>query len=155
VFTGDATDVEVGVAQMHLEIFDHPHSQGCVEWFAGPGLVAGCGGEQRAQQIESGAVPVLVCWRINAPVDQVDLQVWLFTVYGSEYQATAKGAPAVEVITTGGVRGMVNVESIGGALVVRHYQAVQVAGTRIEMLAKRSRAYLFHLIPVTVLSAGR
>jgi alpha-galactosidase len=45
VFAGEATDVEVGIAEMHLEVFDHSHAQGCVQWFAGPGLVAGGGGE--------------------------------------------------------------------------------------------------------------
>jgi hypothetical protein len=55
------------------------------------------------------------------------------------------------MFTTGGVRGMVNVDSMDGTLMVQHYQAVHAERTRIEMLSKGGRAYLFHLIPVTVL----
>jgi hypothetical protein len=62
-----------------------------------------------------------------------------------------KGHRAAGTFTTGGVGGMVNVESMGGTFMVQHYQAVHAERTRIEMLSKRSRAYLFHLIPVTVL----
>ena len=33
---------------------------------------------------------------INAPVEQVDLEDWLFTLSDSDYQATAKGHKAAE-----------------------------------------------------------
>ena len=85
---------------------------------------------------------------INAPVDRVDLEEWLFTLSDSEYQAAAKGHRAAGTFTENGVRGTVNVESIGGTLMVQHYHAVSAEPTRVEMLSKRSRGYVMHLIPV-------
>jgi hypothetical protein len=87
---------------------------------------------------------------INAPVEQVDLEDWLFTLSDSDYQATAKGHKAAGTVTTDGVRGMVNVESIGNVLIVQHYLKVKADSTHVEMLSERSHAYLAHLIPTSV-----
>jgi hypothetical protein len=87
---------------------------------------------------------------IKAPADQVDLEDWLFTLSDSEYQATAKGHRAAGTFTTDGVRGMVNVESIGPALIIQHYQEVHADSTRVEMLSNRSLAYVLHLLPTAV-----
>ena len=84
---------------------------------------------------------------VNVPVDRVDLEEWLFTLSDSEYQAAAKGHRAAGTFTDG-VRGTVNVESIAGTLMVQHYHAVSAEPTRVEMLSKRSRGYVMHLIPV-------
>jgi hypothetical protein len=87
---------------------------------------------------------------INAPADQVNLKDWLFTLSDSEYQAAAKGHKAAGTFTTDGVRGMVNVESIGNVLVVQHYLAVKADSNHMEMVSKRSLVYLLHLIPTHV-----
>ena len=84
---------------------------------------------------------------IDAPIDQVDLEKWLFTLSDSEYQAAAHGHRAAGTFTEDGVRGTINVESIGGTLMVQHYHEVSAEPTRVEMLSKRTRAYVFHLIP--------
>ena len=91
---------------------------------------------------------------INAPVEQVDLEDWLFTLSDSDYQATAKGHKAAGTFTTDGVRGMVNVESIGNVLIVQHYLKVKADSTYVEMLSERSHAYLAHLIPTSVWVRG-
>ena len=91
---------------------------------------------------------------INAPVEQVDLEDWLFTLSDSDYQATAKGHKAAGTFTTDGVRGMVNVESIGNVLIVRHYLKVKADSTHVEMLSERSHAYVAHLIPTSVWVRG-
>jgi hypothetical protein len=85
---------------------------------------------------------------INAPVDQVDLEEWLFTLSDSDYQAAARGHRAAGTFTEDGVRGSVNVESMGGTLMVQHYHEVSAEPTRVEMLSKRTRAYVMHLLPV-------
>ena len=46
-----------------------------------------------------------------------------------------------------GIRGTINVETIGGTLMVQHYHEVSAKPTRVEMLSKRTRGYVFHLIP--------
>ncbi len=85
---------------------------------------------------------------ISAPVDRVDLEEWLFTLSDSDYQAAARGHRAAGTFTENGVRGTVNVESMGGTLMVQHYHAVSAEPTRVEMLSTRSHAYVMHLIPV-------
>jgi hypothetical protein len=46
---------------------------------------------------------------------------------------------------------MVNVEVMGGGLIIQHYREVHAEPTRVEMLSERSRVYLLRLIPATVL----
>ena len=87
---------------------------------------------------------------LHAPVDRVDLENWLFTLSDAEYQACARGHRAAGTFVQDGVRGTVNVEAIGGHLIVQHYQEVSAKPSRVEMLSKRSRVYLFHLVPATI-----
>ena len=47
---------------------------------------------------------------IDAPIDRVDLEKWLFTLSDSEYQAAAHGHRAAGTFTEDGVRGTINVE---------------------------------------------
>ena len=87
---------------------------------------------------------------VNLPIDQVDLETWLFTLTDADYQATARGHRAAGTFIEDGVRGMVNVESIGGHLIVQHYREVSAAPSHVEMVSERSRVYLFHLVPATI-----
>ena len=43
---------------------------------------------------------------------------------------------------------MINVESIGGNLIVQHYRCVRADRSSVEMYSAASRVYLFHLVPV-------
>jgi hypothetical protein len=43
---------------------------------------------------------------------------------------------------------MVNVESVGGHLIVQHYREVHADRSSVEMYSAASRVYLFHLVPV-------
>lgn len=87
---------------------------------------------------------------IHAPADEVDLERWLFTMSDSDYQAAARGHRAAGTFTEGGRRGSVNVESIGGTLMIQHYLERDAGPARVEMLSERSDAYLFHLVRVHV-----
>jgi len=87
---------------------------------------------------------------LNVAASQVDLENWLFTLSDTEYQACARGHRAAGTFVQDGVRGMVNVEAIGGHLIVQHYQEVSAKPSYVEMLSRRSRVYLFHLVPATI-----
>lgn len=65
----------------------------------------------------------------------------------SDFQAAAKAHRVAGTFTSDGVRGMVNVESMGGTLIIQHYETVHADPTRVEMLSERSRAHVSHLIP--------
>lgn len=87
---------------------------------------------------------------LDAPSDQVDLVNWLFTLSDADYQATARGHRAAGTFVQDGVRGMVNVEAMGGHLIIQHYQEVSATPARVEMVSERSRVYLFHVVPATL-----
>ena len=45
---------------------------------------------------------------------------------------------------------MVNVESIGGSLLIQHYATQRADKDHVTMVAGASRAYLMHLVPVEI-----
>ena len=87
---------------------------------------------------------------VPVAADQIDLPHWLFTMTDREYQTVSPAHRALGTFIADGVRGMVNVEVIGGALVIQHYREVQATKSRVEMYSVRSRAYLMHVLPVSM-----
>lgn len=91
----------------------------------------------------------MISWRRRSPppLGLRDLDKWLFTLSDEDYQAASKGHRAAGGFIQDGIRGTINVETIGGTLMVQHYHEVSAKPTRVEMLSKRTRGYVFHLIP--------
>jgi hypothetical protein len=87
---------------------------------------------------------------LDAPSDGIDIEAWLFGLSDADYQACARGHHGAGVFTDEHGRGMVNVESIGGYLIVQHYRCVRADRSFVEMCSSASRVYLFHLVPVAV-----
>jgi hypothetical protein len=85
---------------------------------------------------------------LNEPSDEIDLGTWIFGLSDEDYQACAKGHHGAGVYTDEQARGMVNVESVGGHLIVQHYREVHADRSSVEMYSATSRVYLFHLVPV-------
>ena len=85
---------------------------------------------------------------LDVPTAQVDLEAWLFGLSDEEYQACARGHRAAGVFTDELGRGSINVESIGGNLIIQHYRAVRTDPSDVEMYSAASRVYLLHLAPV-------
>lgn len=71
---------------------------------------------------------------INAPVDKVDIPTWCFNLPESEYRACSPAHIAAGFTTApDGRRMSINVETIGGSLMVQHY---------VETLAERGHLIL-------------
>jgi hypothetical protein len=87
---------------------------------------------------------------VPVAADQIDLSKWLFTMTDEEYQAVASAHRALGTFVADGVRGMVNVEVMGGVLLIQHYREVQATKSHVEMYSERSRAYLMHVLPVSM-----
>jgi hypothetical protein len=85
---------------------------------------------------------------LNAPIEEIDLEGWLFGLTDADYRACAKGHQGAGVFADERGRGMINVESIGGNQIVQHYRAVHADRGSVEMYSRASRVYLFHLVPV-------
>ncbi|MDR6670977.1 hypothetical protein [Rhizobium sp. 1399] len=59
---------------------------------------------------------------INAPIEQVDIPKWCFTLPEKEYQGCSPAHIAAGFTTApDGTRMSINVETIGGSLMVQHY----------------------------------
>jgi hypothetical protein len=87
---------------------------------------------------------------LNAPIDRINLADWIFNLSDSDYQSTARAHLAAGTFNDGGTRGTINVESMGGALIIQHYREVRAEPSYVELRSDNSRAYLLHLVPVTV-----
>ena len=87
---------------------------------------------------------------IPLATQEIDLADWLFTLSEDEYGACARGHRAIGTLGGAQRTGMINVESIGGSLLIQHY-ATQVADrSHVTMVSKASRAYLMHVLPIRV-----
>ncbi len=77
----------------------------------------------------------------------VHLDDWLFNLSEKDYKAYARGHRAVG--TSGGAHfeGVVNVESMAGALIIQHYRTELLQANHVRLFSKRSPAYLMHLLP--------
>ncbi|WP_155335196.1 hypothetical protein [Acrocarpospora corrugata] len=85
---------------------------------------------------------------LRVPIESVDLENWIFTLSDEDYQAASKAHRAAGTTMYDGVRGTVNVEDIGGTLIVQHYREVSADRRHFELFSPRSRGYFFHLIPI-------
>lgn len=92
---------------------------------------------------------------LRVPAPEVDLESWIFTLSDEDYQAASPDHRAGGATVVDGVRGTVNVENIGGTLMVQHYREASSSPSGFDLLSKYSRAYLLHLIPVKASCAGR
>src|SRR5437763_12413609 len=87
---------------------------------------------------------------IDTAANTIDLGEWARTLTDAEYRRTARGHQAVGTFIDNGVLGMVNVENVGGYLMVQHYRATTLRADRVEMYSPESTAYVAHLAPVKV-----
>ncbi len=71
---------------------------------------------------------------VNAPIEKIDLPTWAFTLPDKEYQGCSPAHVAAGFTTApDGTRMSINVEIIGGSLMVQHY---------VEKLAEKDRLIL-------------
>jgi hypothetical protein len=88
--------------------------------------------------------------RIDHRADDIDLAQWLSTMTDREYQACSRSHRAAGTFREGKTFGMVNVESIGGHLLVQHYLARTAAANHVVMHSTDTRVYIMHVIPATI-----
>jgi hypothetical protein len=87
---------------------------------------------------------------INHPASRIDLMEWLSTLSDRDYQACSRSHRAAGTFREAGTLGMVNVESVGGHLLVQHYLAAKSSPNHVVMHSKNSRVYVMHLVPATI-----
>ena len=77
----------------------------------------------------------------------VHLDEWLFNLSDKDYKACAHGHRAVGTNGEAHFEGMVNVESMAGALIIQHYRTELLETNHVRLFSQKSRAYLMHLLP--------
>ena len=82
--------------------------------------------------------------------DKIHLGEWLFTMSDKDYQAASHQHRGMGTFVENGAKGMLNVESIGGVLLVQHYHEVRIGKSFVQLVSERSRAYVMHLVPVAI-----
>lgn len=87
---------------------------------------------------------------VDLPVERIDLPAWLKILSDRDYQACSPGHRAAGTFYENGVFGSVNVESVGGHLLVHHYLAEDATPARIVMRSRDTRVYVMHTAPATI-----
>jgi len=88
--------------------------------------------------------------QINVPIERIDLYEWLINITENDYKNFSKAHRAIGRTKIDNVDGMINVESIGGNLLVQHYKIKQKEKHFLVLHSQKSDAYLFHLVKVHV-----
>ena len=87
---------------------------------------------------------------VNAPKEAFNLHDWVFTLSDKDYQTTARGhIGAGSSIHSDGTQTSVNVESVGGGLLVQHYVAEVKEPDHVKMVSL-SDVYITSFIHVVV-----
>ena len=92
---------------------------------------------------------------LEVPAAEVDLGCWLFGLSDDEYQACARGHHGAGVIDDERGRGMVNVESIGGNLIVQHYRPVRAERSARRCSPRQARCFCCISCPSWLRCDGR
>lgn len=87
---------------------------------------------------------------ITVPVEQIDLYHWLINISEEDYKRFSKDHIAIGLCRKNGAEGMINVESIGGNLLVQHYTIVEKERDHVFLYSEKSEAYLFHFVKVYI-----
>jgi len=87
---------------------------------------------------------------IARAADGIDLASWLATLSDRDYRACSPGHRAAGTFREGGTLGSINVESVGGHLLIQHYLAAHAAPDRLVMRSRDTRVYVLHIVPATI-----
>lgn len=87
---------------------------------------------------------------INLPAEKIDLYQWLVNITEHDYKSFSTGHIAIGLTKIDNVESMINVESIGGNLLVQHYRIQNKQKHLLVLQSQQTDAYLFHLVRVNV-----
>lgn len=87
---------------------------------------------------------------IAHPVERIDLRVWLANLSDREYQACSPGHRGAGVFREDGRLGSINVESVGGHLLIQHYHDEESGANHVVMHSRNTRVYVMHLVPFSI-----
>jgi len=84
--------------------------------------------------------------RIDAPIDEIDLSYWVFRMSDRDYRGCAKGHyGAGSSPLPGDGRSSINVEIVGGHVLVQHYEPEVFEPRHIRMVSHASDMWIYRL----------
>ena len=87
----------------------------------------------------------------STPLDSaaggVNLTDWIFRLSDEDYRACASGHHAMGIIGGDLRLGLINVEQIGGTLIVQHYYTKVAEPAHIRFVSEASEGFLLHTVP--------
>lgn len=88
---------------------------------------------------------------INVAATKIDLEKWIYTSSSEDYQNCSKNHLAMGVdILRDGTKCLINIESIGGHLMIHHYKGIVAKPNYTKFVSDKTKFYIFHLIPITL-----
>lgn len=87
---------------------------------------------------------------IDAAPGSIDLGEWLFGMTDEEYVACSPGHRAMGINGGSARVGVVNVESVGGVMMIQHYRPEVVRPDHVKLVSDSSQAYLLHVFPARI-----
>jgi len=88
---------------------------------------------------------------IKAPIGELDLSYWVYAMSDRDYQQCARGHLACgSSPLPGGARSSINVEIVGGHMLVQHYEPELLQPHHIRMVSHASNMWIFRLFPARV-----
>lgn len=87
---------------------------------------------------------------IAQPAERIDLVEWLANLSDRDYQACSRGHRGAGTFRENGAFGSINVENVGGHLLVQHYLAAKSTPHHVVMHSRNTRIYLMHVVPTTI-----
>ena len=88
---------------------------------------------------------------VDAPIGNLDLAYWVYAMGDRDYRRCARGHIACgSSPLPGGARSSINVESVGGHLLVQHYEPDLLEPQHIRMVSHASDMWIFRLFPARV-----
>jgi predicted hotdog family 3-hydroxylacyl-ACP dehydratase len=87
---------------------------------------------------------------IAHPAERIVLMEWLTNLSDREYQACSRGHRAAGVFRENGRLGSINVETVGGHLLIQHYLDDHSRSDHVVMRSRNTRVYVRHLVPATI-----
>lgn len=87
---------------------------------------------------------------IELAADRIDLVAWMKNLSDRDYQACSPAHRAAGAFYENGTFGTINVESVGGHLLVHHYLATELEPLHVVMHSRDTRVYIMHIMPATI-----
>jgi hypothetical protein len=87
---------------------------------------------------------------LDLPASRIDLTAWLAIFSDRDYQACSPAHRAAGCFRENGTFGTINVESVGGHLLVHHYLAETFKPGRVVLRSMDTRVYVMHLLPARI-----